>query len=121
MGFHSQVDLSSYLQAALIQIALSASQLLIATILSRGPRICEAVNGAIVKLQTKLNDRLNDRIKGAVDRVFDQAFSEVKAKADEFFPKFKECMRKLKQAIQTTSKMGALAGGATNAVQRLGF
>lgn len=53
--------------------------------------------------------------------MFAQAFSEVKSKADEFFPKFKSCMRKLKQAIQTTAKIGAVADDATNAIQRLGF
>jgi hypothetical protein len=119
--FHAQVDLRAYLQPALIQIALCIMQFLVVTVVGRGPRICEAVNGAIVKLQVRLNERLNDRIKGAVDRVFAQAFSEVKSKADEFFPKFKDCMQKMKQAIQTASKMGALADGAATAVQRIGF
>jgi flagellar biosynthesis/type III secretory pathway protein FliH len=119
--FHSQVDYSSCMQPALMQVALSTIQLCVAMIVSRGPRICKAVNSTIVKLQARLNERLNDRIKEAVDRVFAQAFSEVKSKADEFFPKFKNCMQKLKQAIQTTAKIGAVAEDATNAIQRLGF
>jgi hypothetical protein len=110
-----------YVQPALIQIALSILQLVFAMILSRGPRICEALNAAICKLQASLNERFNDRIKAAVDRVFAQAFSEVKEKADDFFPKFKNCMQKLKQGIQTTAKMGTMPNGAANAIQRLGF
>jgi hypothetical protein len=117
----SQVDYSSCMQPALIQVALSIMQLLVAMIVSRGPLICTVVNSAIINLQARLNEILNDRIKEAVDRVFAQAFSEVKSKADEFFPKFTNCMQKLKQAIQTTAKLGAAAKGATNAIQRLGF
>merc|ERR1712093_896416 len=110
-----------YLQPALVQILLSCLQAAAAPLLSQGPRICLLLNGAINELQAKLNERVNGRIKEAVDRVFGQAFTEVKGKADDFFPKFKDSMKKLKQAMELAAKTEAAAAGVTSAVQRLGF
>merc|ERR1712059_203328 len=95
------VDVMPYVQPALIQILLSCLQAALALLASQGPRICQLLNGAIKNLQTKLNERVNSRIKEAVDRVFGQAFTEVKGQADEFFPKFKDSTKKLKQAMAT--------------------
>jgi len=117
----SRADLMPYVQPALVQVLMSVLQLFVALALSSGPRICKMVNGQIISVQTRLNERVNDRIKQAVDRVFGQAFSEVKEKADVFFPKFKDCMRKLKRALEVAAKTGAVADAATAAVQRLGF
>lgn len=103
-------DLMVYLKPVLVQIGLALLQLVLASIASQGPRICDAVNGAIENFQKKINERINDRIKEAVDKVFTVAFGQVKEKADEFFPKFKDSMGKLKKALDAAKKMGAMAG-----------
>ena len=41
-----------------------------------------------------------------------QAFQEVTHQCDLFFPKFKEVLRKLEQAMALAERVGALAGNA---------
>jgi len=114
-------DLMPYVQPALVQILLAVLQAMFALMLTRGPRICKMLNGAILSLQEKLNERVNLRIKGAVDKVFDVAFTEVKAKSDSFFPKMKNATKVLKQAMEMAAKAQAMAGGAAKMAAGLGF
>jgi len=106
-----------YVQPALVQILLAALQMVGAMILSSGPRICGMINGSIADFGKKINDRINNRIKSAVDKVFGSAFKEVKGKSDEFFPKFKDAIKLLKQALETAAKAGAMAGALGSAAK----
>lgn len=120
-ALHLPDDIKTYVQPAAVQILLTFLQVAAAFVLSQGPQICRLVNGSIGKLERTLNERINGRIQKAVDRVFGQAFGEVKDKADVFFPKFQDCMAKLKQAVDQAAKAAAVAGGAAQGLKKLGF
>lgn len=109
-----------YIQPALVQILLAALQLVAALILSSGGRICSFVNGSIADFGKNINDRINKRIEGTVKRVFGDAFKEVKEKADLFFPKFKDAIKTLKQALETAAKAGAMASAMGDAAKGIG-
>jgi len=114
-------DIMPYVQPALVQILLAILQATFALLMTKGPRICKMLNGAIVQLQEKLNERVNGRIKEATDKVFKVAFTEVKGKSDSFFPKMKNATKVLKQAMEMAAKAEKLAGGAAAAAKGLGF
>uniref|UniRef100_A0A7S4W5Y7 Uncharacterized protein n=1 Tax=Alexandrium monilatum TaxID=311494 RepID=A0A7S4W5Y7_9DINO len=114
-GLSPQAELRPYVEPALAQVALALLQQMVAIALSQGPRICGAVNGAISALEKQVNAKVNARVEGAVDRVFGRAFGEVKALSERFFPKFKDCLGKLKEALETAQKAQAAVQAAQEA------
>jgi hypothetical protein len=115
----SEVDLWPFLQPAVTQIALNLLQHLTLLSLSQGPRVCNAVNGAISSLEGQVNKRVNMRIQGAVDQVFGAAFGEVKGQTAIFFPKFKSALGQLKEALKLAGQAEAAMQAASGAAGML--
>jgi hypothetical protein len=114
-----EVDLWPFLQPAVTQIALNLLQQLTLLSLSQGPRVCNAVNGAISSLEGQVNKRVNMRIQGAVDQVFGAAFGEVKGQTAIFFPKFKSALGQLKEALKLAGQAEAAMQAASGAAGML--
>merc|ERR1712217_1021361 len=109
-------DFWPYVQPVFIQIVLGLLQQLAMLAVSQGPRICGVVNSAISSLEVKVNERINMRIQVAVDRVFGAAFGDVKMQTKAFFPKFKDALGKLEDALKLVGQAEAATQAASGAV-----
>lgn len=105
---------SNYLSPWFGQVALMFLQVALAMAISSAPRLLPYANDAIEKVEASASDKINSRIQGAVDAVMKNVFDEVKEKCDDFFPKFKNVLGKIKDAQELAEKAGALAGAAKN-------
>jgi hypothetical protein len=104
------------LQPALLQICMTLLQTAAVFALAQGPRLTAAVNRIIKSLQDRVNENLNDSIKDAVDAVFDKAFTQVKEKADGFFPKFQGLLDKLQEVQEGAEKAKQMGDSAQRAL-----
>jgi len=95
------------------QTCFMAMQVALALLLSRGSAVCDKVNALIAVVEEKLGACINERIASAVGQICGQAFEEVTRQCDMFFPKFKEVLCKLEQAMELMGKAEALAQGAS--------
>jgi len=97
------------LMPAVMQIVLSFMQTLAARALSDRHGICEMANVQILQLQDEVGIELNSQVEAALNRALKAPFNEVQGKADELFPKFKQLLEQLVDALKTLANpMGAL-------------
>jgi len=96
---------------ALTQIALALAQRAVAVALSAAPKVCGLVNDVIGAGEDRINDEANAKIREVVRQIVATGLSGVKAAADDFFPKFEECMQHLRPVLENSAKVAALAQG----------
>eukprot|EP00413_Alexandrium_margalefii_P005316 CAMPEP_0204521588 /NCGR_PEP_ID=MMETSP0661-20131031/5861_1 /ASSEMBLY_ACC=CAM_ASM_000606 /TAXON_ID=109239 /ORGANISM="Alexandrium margalefi, Strain AMGDE01CS-322" /LENGTH=496 /DNA_ID=CAMNT_0051527195 /DNA_START=40 /DNA_END=1530 /DNA_ORIENTATION=+ len=99
----SQDQIIAYLKPTLVQIVLAALQLAMALGLSQKPRVAGFVNTGIKSLAARVNDDINSMIRETADKTIGVAFKAVKDRADQFFPKIKDVMDKMKPLLQMMS------------------
>lgn len=106
------LDWSAYLNPWMSQMGLMFVQVAVAMLLSEASWLCTFANGMLTRVEEKANISLNDQVSTVVGQVCGQSFSEVAAQCDMFFPRFKDTLSKLEQAMELARKAEALAAEA---------
>jgi len=108
-AFELPPNLMPIIMPALVQILLALSQTAAAAALFATSRVCDHVNGVIESGEAEVNAHANAKVKEVAEMIFSSAFAEVQRAADDFFPKFKECIASLRPILQRAAEASALA------------